>query len=338
MKATFQGKPFEVFGWQQYTGSDDEETWTWDEWLLVAEDNQTLWLSYDPDDGFLLQERLETYEPFNPRTASYIDTPKGRAYVKERDVAQITALRGEFTWRASVGDRIAYVDAKHKNLYFSVEYTEHELEVHVGPAIKEIDVWRAFGRKDLAAQREQRLERFGVYRQIGNVALPVGLIAWVLALFSFLSGHEVFEGQVQLTPGQSTTQQVGPFEITQPGRVHRITLQADGLSTNSWALVSAWAFDEKKTKFYLYAASFWDEEGHDSDGYWHESDLQGTHLFKPVTAGQYMLEMTLEETEPASLPVLVRVRVEDGVWMIHYFVGLGILCTLLWFFLRNRRA
>ena len=337
-KATFDGKTYEVYGWLQYKGSDDEETWTWDEWLLIAEDHQARWLSYDPEAGFVLQERLETYEPFDPHSASHIKTPKGRARVKERATAKITALAGEFTWRASVGDRIAYLEAQTGSLHFSVEYTDRELEVHAGPALTEMEVWQALGRKKQVARLEKRKEQTKQFNQVSKVAFWFALMAGGLALFSFISGREVFSEQVRLVPGQQTTHLIGPFEMTRPGRVHRISLQAASLQTNSWALVSAWAFDEKKTKFYLFAASLWDEAGHDSDGPWHESDLQGTHLFKPATAGTYMLEITLEETEPATMPVSVTVRVEEGVWMIHYFLGLGVICALLWFFLRNRRA
>lgn len=332
MKATFGGKEYEVFGWLQYTGSDSEETWTWDEWLLVAEDHQALWLSYDPEVGFLLQERLETYKPFDPQTASYIDTPRGRAWIKERDVAKITALRGEFTWRASVGEYIAYLDAQANKLHFSVEYSDRELEVHAGPAIAEADVWRAFRRDDLVAKSNQLTESKARRRQVSRIALVFAVIGWVLTFFSVLTGQEVFDADVRLAPGERATRQVGPFEITKPGRVHRISLQAASLQTNSWALVSAWALDEKKTKFYLFAGSFWDEAGRDSDGPWHESDLKGSHLFKPATAGQYMLEITLEEAQPATMPVSVTVRIENGIWMLHYFVGLAVICTLLWFF------
>ena len=337
-KATFDSKTYEVFGWLQYKGSDSEETWTWDEWLLVAEDNQARWLSYDPEAGFVLQERLETYEPFDPHTASAIKTPQGTARVKERATAKVTALAGEFTWRASVGDRISYLEAQRGRLNFSVEYTDREVEIHVGPSLEEIEVWQAFGRKDQVERLEKRRQQAARHNQVGRVAFWFGLMAGALALFSMISGREVFSDTVQLVPGQTTTHQVGPFEMTRPGKVHRLSLQSGGLQTNSWALVSAWAFDEKKTKFYLFAASFWDEAGHDSDGPWHESDLQGTHLFKPATAGSYMLEITLEESEPATMPVTVTVRVEEGIWMIHYFLGVGVICALLWFFLRNRRA
>ena len=337
-KATFDGKDYEVFGWLQYKGSGDGETWTWDEWLLVAEDNQARWLSYDPEAGFVLQERLETYEPFDPHTASSIKTSKGKAAVLERATAKITALAGEVTWRASIGDRISYLEAQKGGLNFSVEYTDRELEIHVGPSLTELEVWQAFGRKKQVARLEKKKEKAARFNQLGRVAFWFGLLAGVLTLYSMISGREVFSETVRLVPGQTTTHQVGPFEMTRPGRVHRLSLRAASLQTNSWALVSAWAFDEKKTKFYLFAASLWDEAGHDSDGPWHESDLQGTHLFKPATAGQYMLEITLEESEPATMPVTMTVRVEEGIWMIHYFLGLGVICALLWFFLRKARS
>ena len=337
-KATFGGKKYEVFGWVQYKGSGDGETWTWDEWLLVAKDNQARWLSYDPEAGFVLQERLDTYEPFDPHRASAIKTPKGKATVRERATARVTALSGELTWRANVGDRIAYLEAQKGRLNFSVEYSDRELEIHVGPSVTELEVWQAFGRKNQVERLQKKKVKTARFDQTGRVAFWFGLAALFLGLFSMFSGREVFTEGVQLTPGQQPTHLVGPFEINRPNRVHRITLRAQGLNTNSWALVSAWALDEKKTKFYLFGASFWDEEGYDSDGRWHESDLVGTHLFKPATAGAYMLEITLEEGQPSSMPVAVTVEVEEGIWMIHYFFGLAVICALLWFFLRKVRA
>ena len=73
------------------------------------------------------------------------------------------------------------------------------------------------------------------------------------------------------------------------------------------------------------ATRAWDEEGRDSEGYWHESDVRASYLFRPDDAGQYTLSIVMDE---ATVPTVdVEVTVKSGVWLGHYFVIMAALCA-----------
>ena len=74
---------------------------------------------------------------------------------------------------------------------------------------------------------------------------------------------------------------------------------------------------------------FWDEEGRDSDGYWHENDLDESHLFKLESPGQYFLDLSMEEATVQSVPVAV--TLEQGLWLGRYFVIFLVICAVLAF-------
>jgi hypothetical protein len=47
MTAERDGKRWEIIGLLVFEGSDGEETWTWDEWLLMSEDGRYAWIGHD---------------------------------------------------------------------------------------------------------------------------------------------------------------------------------------------------------------------------------------------------------------------------------------------------
>jgi tetratricopeptide (TPR) repeat protein len=160
MEGTFAGKLHQVIGWIRYEGWDDEDRWQWDEWLLASADGEFRWLSYDSEEGFQLYKKITPREPFDPRTATRIQVPGGVARVVERAPARIVALAGELTWQAKVGDQLKYLDAERGNIAYSVEYTREEIELLEGHALSELQVWKAFGREDLAERvRQQTAQR-----------------------------------------------------------------------------------------------------------------------------------------------------------------------------------
>lgn len=346
-KGRFDGKEYEVYGWMRYEGADSEETWHWDEWLLIANDGHSLWLSYDPEDGWALQERIADFEPFNPRTASFIRTSVGSARITERDSARLVALRGEFTWQARIDDHIQYLDAQTRDYLFSVEYTADELEVHGGARFTDKEIKKAFASdqgipalqlkkheaRQKAAKREAAAKRAGPRK---TILLVLTLLALLLLAFSFMTGRKTYEDTA--TVGMSNpVQSLTPVTLSNTDQAHRITLSIDALPTNSWFMVSAWAYDEKDTKYHLYSATFWDEAGRDSDGPWHEDELKISHLFRPATAGAYRLELNYEEASPnAPQQKTVTVEIEEGLWLSRYFIFLALFCGVLWYFYHKR--
>ncbi len=335
MEGTFDGERHQVIGWVRYEGWDDEDRWRWDEWLLASAGGQFRWLSYDPEEGFILQHKVQPAGPFDPQTATTIPTPTGSARVAERAPAKLLALEGELTWRAAVGDRITYIEARQGPLRYSVEVTDQELELLEGRGLSEAEVWTAFGRQDLLQQAAGREQWKTGYKILALACALLAFLGCLGAVFTTATGQAIFDGQVQLAQGEAGAQSVGPVVITQPGRVHQISLQAGTLPTNSWAEVEVSISGdtdsgETEAEVFLFAEEFWDEVGSDSDGPWHESDLGGSYLFRPDAAGEYYLELAMDETTVPSLPVTVTVT--QGVWLSRYLVIYAAICLVLGLF------
>ena len=324
MEGTFEGERHQVIGWIRYEGWDDEDRWRWDEWLLASERGEFRWLSYDDEEGFILQAEIPITEAFDPRTAASIPVPGGQALVIERSPARVVALAGELTWQAKVGEELHYLDARRGKARYSVEYTPTEIELLAGRAMADVEVWQAFGRQDLVEKVVQETGRRKGYRKLAVVCALFGVLGCLGALFTLLTGRKLLAQEVRLTTGEQT---MGPFEITRPGRAHRISLRADPLPTNTWAVVDVSVVDGRENEFYLFSAEFWDEAGRDSEGPWHESDLKEGHLFRPDEAGPYTLSLAVDEAIVESLDLEVTVR--GGVWLGRYFVIFAVLCAVL---------
>jgi hypothetical protein len=326
MEGTFDDQRYQVIGWLRYEGWDDEDRWRWDEWLLASSIGQLRWLSYDSEDGFLLQKEIAPTQAFNPSTASSIPVPGGSARITERSPARIISLAGELTWQAKAGERMRYIEAKLGNLRYSVEYSRDEIELLEGSAISDLTVWRAFGRQDLVEKTIEDSKRKRQYLSMAGICAVFILLSCMGGVFTTLTGRKLVTQEIQVSAAERA---VGPFEVTAPGRVHKVSLRARGLPVNSWAVVDVSVLDEEDQEYYLAGSEFWDEEGRDSDGYWHESDLAASHLFIPDTAGQYTLYLVMDEATVQTVDV--EVTVKSGVWLGRYFVILGVLCAALCF-------
>jgi hypothetical protein len=326
MEATFGDTRYQVIGWLRYEGWDDEDTWTWDEWLLISSEGAYLWLSYDREAGFVIQHKIRPTKAFEPTRARFtgIPVPGGTARVIESAPARVTAIEGELTWRAQVGERLRYMDARLGDRRYSLEYGTDEIELYEGREISPIAVWRAFGRDDLVAQVKARAQVRGRYKALGVVTLVVAVISMLLALYGAMSGQELLKQTAQLSATRRE-QAVGPIEVTDPNRAYRVKLRTS-LPVNNWAVVNVTANGPQENEFYLFAEEFWDEEGYD-DGYWHESDTRARRFFRPDTTGPYYLTLELDEATVSALNVAV--EVVGPVWVSGYPTAFAVICGFL---------
>jgi hypothetical protein len=244
--------------------------------------------------------------------------------VIEPTPARIVALAGELTWQARVGEELHYLDARRKGVRYSVEYTPTEIELLAGRVVPDVEVWQAFGRQDLVEKVVQETARRKQYRKLAIVCAIFCVLSCLGALFTLLTGRKLLAQEARLTTDEQT---MGPFEVTRPGRAHRISLRAGPLPTNTWAVVDVSVVDGRENEFYLFSAEFWDEAGRDSEGPWHESDLKEDYLFRPDEAGPYTLALAIDEAIVESLELEVTVR--GGVWLGRYFVIFAVLCAVL---------
>jgi hypothetical protein len=332
MEGTFQREAHQVIGWVRYEGWDDEDRWQWDEWLLMSAGGEFRWLSYDNEEGFVFQKKIQPLSPFNPRTATSIEVPGGAAHVTERARAKIVALAGELTWRGKVGDTITYLEAERGVARYSVEYTDQEIELLSGRALSEERVWRAFGRDDLAERAQQmRLESQiqwqAVYLAGAITCLVLLLISCPAFVFTDGLGDRVFRETVSLSPGGGATQTAGPAQsLSRSGGAYRLTLQTEPGSPSISVRAS---LSNSQNQDYLITTQ----------------TLSGgeasSEMFKPTQNGAYSIKLTLDTTDVNAVPVIT--TLEQGVWQPGYFacfsglaLGLFIILGVMWFRQRSK--
>lgn len=334
MNATFDGTVYEVAGWLRYKGFDDEDLWMWDEWLLLGEDSTVRWLSYDPEEGFLLQDRVPITASFDPQHASSIPLPGGgSATVIERAQAELVVIRGELTWRATVGDRIRYLEARDGAMRYSIEFSTQELELSAGRRWSEAAIWKAFGREELAAEIQAESQQEAALKRLRNISFFLAVFSLLLFGMAGCSGSEALRSSVALQ-GDGAAEIVGTAELTADD-VYRLRLEC-GTPSNAWSLISAWAYDAKDTKYLLGSLNCWHESGRDEDGYWEESQTRAKHIFKPATSGSYRFEVALEEASYG--PVNANILVEAGIWhRPPFFFAFLLLLGLAWLLHRSAR-
>jgi hypothetical protein len=328
MQAAFNNEVHQVIGWIRYEGWDDEERWRWEEWLLASSEGKYRWLSYDSDDGFVLFEKIQPLAPFDPSRAASIQVPGGLAHVKERSPAKVVAFDGELTWQCSVGHQIGYLDAERDNIPYSVEYTQDEIELFAGQRLTDAEVWQAFGREDLVQKATEISHWNRAYTTLALFCILLACFSCTGMMWAIFSGEELARQEFAMNKG-AEVKTVGPITLNNPGRVHRVSLFASGLTVGNWAVVDVTARDPAGNSLYLFSGEFWDEEGHDSDGYWHEDDTTEEYLFKLENPGEYYLDVSMEEATVDSLSVTV--TLEQGVWLSRFFIIFLIISIVLAF-------
>ncbi|HOD16709.1 MAG TPA: hypothetical protein PKI31_18465, partial [Spirochaetota bacterium] len=84
---------------------------------------------------------------------------------------------------------------------------------------------------------------------------------------------------------------------------------------------------EEPLEAYIITADFWDEEGHDDEGYWHESDLSVDDDFVLEKPGSYYAYLELTSQKPRSAQA-VEVKLERSSSFRYYIIIIVILASL----------
>lgn len=123
------GRDCEVVGRLRFEDGDIEETWYWDEWLVLAANGAYLWLA-ESDGRFSLLTRFDPDEPptLDELRDQWFAMDGNRYRVQERGNPKVVAIQGELTFKATVGDRTHFVDARGNGRTVSVEWSDEEIE------------------------------------------------------------------------------------------------------------------------------------------------------------------------------------------------------------------
>lgn len=318
MEGTFEGENHLVVGWLRYKGWDDEESWRWDEWQLVSDSGRVRYLSYSPDEGFLLQTPLHP----TPRvTASRIELPDGNVAFKETGPAKIEALRGELTWRPRLDETLKVGEASKGGTHYSAELTAEEIEVVGGPKLTDAEVWTAFGRDDLVERDREAKAKKARYAKLARPCWLAVVLLLGAAIVTGEFGDRPIDTAFTLSRGQA--EDLGSFEVAEAGDVVGIRVHADLGGSNDWTAPDVYVTEPSGARRYLFTPDLWTW----SSGGESESNRSATRHFRAPEPGTYGLDVELAESGVSSAGF--DVRVDTGVWLARYFLFAAVVALLL---------
>ena len=314
-EAVFDGENHLVIGWLQYQGWDDEDRWWWDEWQLVSDSGTARYLSWSPDEGWTLQTPVR---PTPKVTRGGIKLPNGTARVKEVSPAKIAAMRGELTWRPTLGKTLQVMEAQRGGQHYSAELTAEEIEVSGGPRISEREVWEAFGREDKLREMAERAERRRQRRKALRRAALLCFAASVLYFFgigwaaskgeSISSASTEFVAQERGLPAPPALAdnrtivreraELGTIDVDEPGETYEVTLESRPTDGTGQGRGDLYLMEPDGDTYELGPFSGFSDPD--------------TYAFKPQASGVHTLVAFVEDGSPERVSFSVEVR--KGMW------------------------
>lgn len=307
MTLKLEGTAYFVMGRVMYRGSDDEDSWTWDEWLLGAADGRLLYLSYDREDGFVLFRKMKLTAPIEKRAIPLKDGTK--AAINERYPARIIGAEGELTFRAGPGDSLMMIEGAARGKSYSVQQTSTELEAYEGETISSKQIAEALGDPSWGNKLATLENSVGVQMSVGLVSVVFAVLGFILFIGVNGSGVQIAQQSFVLNNIEGQKAAVLPITIDALSQ-HQVRLRlVGGLTTNSGAEVEVSVRDTNEIESYLFEADFWDEQGYDEGEFWRENNYNADGLFVPSERGAHTINLELTAVTPNVTGVNVEVTV-----------------------------
>jgi len=323
---TVEDVEYLVMGRVMYQGWDDEDRWSWNEWMLGAPDGRMLWLSFD-EKGFGLFTKQRFRQQFDPRNDRTLAMGEVQVPIRERYPAKILGAEGELTWRAKENERLYMAEGARGGKRYSVQMTDEELEVYEGRGVDQRTIARAF--KDEAwLGRIERRERNRQNRKLaGGICILFAFVALAAALMLSALGETVVQDQSVTLDADGANL---PINYDIAGRPSHVRMRLRGsLPLNTFVDVDVNMIAPDGTVSYLFSQSFWHETGVDDEGRWEESDYNGAGMFVPLSTGQHQLQIVLADTtaDPSSLSA--NVTVQKGVVVLQWFIAYAVIAGIV---------
>lgn len=348
MVGRFGGKLFEICGRIRYASVirewDEEDhlytvdTWSYDEWILVGEGKEYLFIEED-EEGYFGYEKITPNLPqAPPQSGGYISLFKEHPeqLIGEMGTTRIVYLEGEFSWLPRCGQRSRYAEYSFDGKRYSIEASLSgeegneeigEVEFFEGTPLSLLEIATAFSLRDTLAEEESRIERVGELRGWSWLFFLSSLFLLLLLTSSLASSPEVIAGGSQrlenLGPGGMI---LGPFELSRKGEIYRMKLAID-IPDNSGAYGQVELLDEDKAPLATVEGDFWRESGYEDGERWSESETDASLLFKLEEPGRYYARLSSELERPVSGKL--HYTVYRGESLSRYYL-LGLILTLLY--------
>jgi hypothetical protein len=343
MKARLQGREYEVIGRVVMEGSEDGETFQWTEFQLLSTTGDVAYLEFD-DGQWKYMEPFVPPTPFDPKevggVGATVRIDHATATVTDVGSGAVTAVEGELTYKATVGEPRSYLEAKTLTKLYGVEWTDDEIEFYRGRYLSEREVLQAFGLKEQLAALDRRKVESRSQNLFAALCMLLAIIAFIWGATGYGGGRVVQTGNRAVGEIGAEGARFGPFNLNPAERVHRLVVY--GYMSESSAWVSGVLEQEAGNELIATQGDFWDESGRDSDGYWHESDLRRHHDFVARKTGPYYVRLYAESDNPGmAASQTAGFELHAGVLYPAPFFWYGALATILavlFFFAGSREA
>jgi Domain of unknown function (DUF4178) len=374
MKGVFLDQEYQLVGRIRLVGSDDEESWFWDEWFLMSPTGFPLWLVEDENGYTLFRRHVATnfIDPYSPSDTFIIDSKSYKT--QERGLATLSFLEGELTWKARPQEVVNYIDLINKDERFSIEYTAKEIQYLRGQKLSINDLKIAFkdqmppelaAAKEVAPKKEKRKTSWWV---LAGIMAILGIIAAVgsykLSSFGTVVFNKTLSKSVKLDSGRehefkyvNLSGKPRTFEVKKgPMVAFKFTSSyfPYGSSRNKesgwWLSASLFqvggAKDGSDKLITVINADFWRAEGYD-EGQWSESKMTDTTYIKGLKVGKkYYFEFTSgtnrSNGRDYSSVTRFSTKIIDNAWNpkpIRWFgfglLGLGIIIMFILAAIKN---
>ena len=335
MKARIGGKEFHCVGRIRYVQAEDDETYYWEEWVLLNPDGDARYLEFD-EGKWTLSEPFQP-APGAPSAGEFSIAAEGVRYtvdglsvtVTDAGACQVKTVEGEIPWPVAPGDRLRYVDMEGGGGFFSAEIggDDGAVEWFRGRRLDDRAVYTLFDLRELIADLDRRAAAARSRRSFGLLCLAVALAALIGWGVARGRGRVVAQGSAAIANVPQEGTRFGPYRLTAAGRVHRLRVSSNLSQSAAW--VQAVIETEDAGELFDTAGELWDETGYDDEGRWHEYRLQSQSDFRLAREGDVYVRVYAEPDTAAAAAGTVSFAIEEGVLYPTYLGSFGALSLVL---------
>jgi hypothetical protein len=335
LRGQIDGIELEIVGYLRYQGSDDEDTWYWEEWVAVS-NAKYYWIQYDAYDdeySFFTQVAPPTkaIDVQKLRVGTRIEIEPGKVRrVSEVGSGKIVVIQGDVPWKAVTGESTFFADGSYRNERLSVEWTSSEISFYSGYTINHKKILQAFNLQDKLRQLDWREQNSVHWRKLRILFLLLGVASLIAAALAASSGRAVFSSTVTLcsatpTPTKTTCKPtllpIGPLNLTHKNRVYTVSVQSTTASQTNWPYISIELLDSNQAALSGFAGDFWVENWREGGESGTDSNTSVSKPFRLENPGQYYLDFEIEKIDRTSTPAdTFKVTVKEDVILSRYFL------------------
>lgn len=336
---TFSGKRYQVIGrvsyqatireWEPEDRVYEKDTWYFDEWILVGEKKDYLYISEDSE-GYVLSTPFVPDNPDVPSDKDRYMNLSGRSSIRilEHGRAKALGFEGEFTWMPEISEIVHYAEGDGPSGIECVEWRGspgniQEVEFFKGRKLSRKELAQAFSLAEELARIKKEEAAALAAKAWATVAGLLAVFLLAMATKNAFTPSRLIFNQSGILQSAATDEGVmlGPIHLATKGSIHELKLQVE-IPDNRDIFAGVELLDGEGETINEVAHDFWRESGVDDEGRWSESDLSESRLFRLENPGVYYARVTVEQPQMTGI---FKVHVYDEVALARYYLVAGVL-------------